>query len=254
MLTLLPLLLFAAALAMIALCFARKVKFVTALYSSAGLTVAAFFGTAAIIDAVSGGNIIQELIDAAMDDMRLMAASLAESGGQFGDVFSAAGISVTLDMMRETYILLFPALVIIITLLFFYLLYMFAKTIMRIAKKDVSFIPPYYMTRFSKTAAIALGTAFIGSLLVEHRGAAAALVNISVILSGAAAFCGLALIEFHLRRRIRGGIMRVLLYFAVFIVFSWLQTIMYYALTMTAAADAFLDFRSKTDKRNKDLL
>ena len=126
-----------------------------------------------------------------------------------------------------------------------FLFFMLIKTVRRIFKKDVSFIPSFNELFVSKPVLAAFVLSMVLGFLLSDTVAGNVFANIQLIISSYFMLCGAALVDFYLAARIPRGMVRLLLYVGVFVMGGGFFVIVIEIASFAAILDAFFHFRSR---------
>lgn len=238
------------------LTFKKKMPFFTGVFSTAATFVASFILSVFAANAQTGGNIIDTIINQQFDQVIQSFQSLTPDMLQsiYGGNLTPADLetiksqfAVAAQTLKDLYVIVFPAVIILTTLALSFLLFMLVKTVIRIFRKDVSAYPDFVALRMPKSATIVLGVTMVLSLIVS--GAVGnAFLNIAIIMIGVAMVCGLAFILYMVKTLSKSIATRIFGYLAVLLVLSLFYTFSTYILGFAAILDSFLNLRTRMIK------
>lgn len=166
----------------------------------------------------------------------------------FGDAKTAEALSI-IETLREAYIILFPAMIIISYAFITLSLFIVIRGVLTLLKKDVSFIPKFNQIALTKPVLIGGVFSFAMGYFLSGTVFGNAFSNIELVFVAFLTVCGLSLIDFVLAKKIKYGIIRFIIYFALLIFASGIFGIILYVGAFLALIDAFKNFR-KTPKAN----
>ena len=227
--------------------FRNKMNFMKGVFSSAAASVFSFIFSVQSYNKMTGENYISDFINGQFGKITKLIASMD------GDVvFSKYGVKVDdmlaeLNKLHELYYIIFPALIILTSLLLSFLFYMFIKTIMRLFGKDVSNYTDFLMLRMPKSSFFIFVLSIIISF-VSKGTAGNACKNIMTVLSVLFTVCGISLVLYWLKMRVKTPLLRALAYTGAIFIMAVFSNISFYVLSMISIADTFLDLRGKWSK------
>lgn len=200
---------------------------------------------------ISGTSVISVYIDEVFSSIDSMLSSL--SAQQLSQLFRASSIEDISKIkdsllfysssLKEVYTAIFPSVLILNTLFISYLIYMLAKQIMALFKRDVSMLPKFSELKLRRSAAFMLAVSFLLTNMIKNELISAAFSNIGVILTGVAFMCGFSLIDFWVRKTVKSAWIRFAAYIAAAFILSqgiWIAGLVF---VFAAAADSVLNFR-----------
>ncbi len=160
---------------------------------------------------------------------------------------SAEGISSInnlLEKVKNMYIIYMPSIIVMGNLLWAYALLMAAKGILALLRKDVSGFSKFSELQMSKMA-LGLGAlSYVVSILLKDTDKIGyVFANFAEIVFSIGAFCGLSVIDFYFRKKLRPSVLRVLIYIAAYFITSLFAGIGGGILMLIGLADALYDFR-----------
>lgn len=169
------------------------------------------------------------------------------AGGESIEVFKATILS-EIENMKSIYTILYPAIMIITYTLLIFILFMIIKGVLRLMKKDVSFIPKFNEISLNKPVLFGCVFSILMSFLLSDTVIGNAFANVQLLFAAYIVLCGISLMDYYLSRKIGIGVVRFVIY-AGFIMFSGglFGFIMQIAAFM-AVLDAFKNFRSESSK------
>lgn len=237
----LSILLIVAALLAVALVFTKKISFFSGVFVTSGALVAAavinMYSFKIIYDVDVVTTVLDEFFKALEE--ALYAFSQENAGGLLGSLPLD-----NLNLLKEMYKAVFPSMLILNVLLITYVFYMLVKLILRLFKVSVYEYPKFSQLYLKKSAAFVLATCYMLPFFVDNSVYAAVFSNIGIIIFGVASMCGLSIVDFHLRQKIRNSFFRLLVYTAAFFILSSGIGIVMVCLGFAAIADSFFNFRN----------
>lgn len=230
-----------AALAAAVLTFTKKISFFNGIFITAGAIVIATVINMYGVKIVHGLDVVSLTLDEFFTALEQTIEGLSDEG--MGS-FLANLPSEYFDALKEIYKAVFPALLILNILMFTYAIYMIIKQILWLFKVPVHKYPKFSHLHLKKSAAYMLAACYGIPFFINNPIYAAVFSNIGIIIFGIAVFCGLSIVDFHFRQRIRNSWFRFLVYIAgSFITASGIGIVMI-GLGFTAIADSFFNFRN----------
>lgn len=231
--------------------FRKKTDFFRGVFISSASLIASFVFTVMSYNAQTGANFIDLFINEQFSSLSRIIGSMSEDA-----INSAYGISVTdmlkaLNSAREMYSVIFPSVIILTALFLSLIYYMIVKNILRILGKDVSAHPDFIMFKMPKSSVFVLLLTMAVSALSDGTVSNICL-NIVTVLTSIFALCGIALVLFWLKIRIKSPFLRALAYTGTIFAVVILMNITIYILGMISIADAFLDLRKIRSKGGYD--
>ncbi len=238
------------------LTFRGKIKFFLGVITVAGAFLLSTVINIYLVNVSSGTNIINIIINENFDAMYALVESMPEeslprlfggiAGGNVGTVKNAL-LNLLLEI-KEIYTIMFPAILILNTLLLSYVLFMITKQIIFLFKKDVSAFPKFSQLKLNRSAAFVFVLSYILPSFMSSPRVAAALSNINAILGGVAFICGLSFIDYKLRQKVKNAWLRLAVYIAVFFGAASILGLLVIILIFIAIFDTFADYRKLSKK------
>ncbi len=228
------------------LIYKKKISFVNGLFAGTLLFLASFGCTVHSANMMYGGSIIDSTVNGVFDSF----AKAAEQSGLYA-AEEADAFKAVLNLMKETYFVLIPSVLVCTNLVFAYCLLMLSKGFLALCKKDVSMFLrfcDFKMSRFGIVLGIA---AYIISEFSQLGTAAYAFLNFAVIILFAVTVCGLSVVDFKFRKVIKPSVPRFLIYCPAFVLIFATMGFGTGVLLFIGVWDAFFDLRSGRAPRNE---
>lgn len=231
------------------LTFKNKISFFKGICISVFGFVTSFIASVASVKAQTGVSPIDTAINTVFDTVKEVFTTdtallnLLKAAGGGDDL--ATGIAAVIETLRQLYIVLFPAIVIVSYAFLCFLAFMLIKSVRRLMKKDVSFIPVFNQLRVGKPAAAAFALSLACGFLFSGSVFGNAFLNVQLIISSYIMLCGASLLDFWLSLRIRYGFVRLLLYAGAVFAGGGFAAIVLEIASFAALLDVFFDFRKR---------
>ncbi len=228
-------------IAILILCYVKRLRFLRCLFTSAGLLIALFIAVIFYCNAFLGIDIVTESVNQAVQSSKsVIERTMSDYGSDVKMTLSQA-----MDEVGQLYLDLFPALLIIMCLGAAYAAYMLVKQAILLCRRDASHVPPFSMLRVSRTTVAVMGGCVLLYLFLSDSAVSFALLNLSIVLLAVTAVCGLSLADYFLRYRLPWGLLRLVLYVAIFFVTASMQGFLFVLLIGIGTVDAFANLRIK---------
>ena len=194
----------------VVLIYKKKLTFLQGLFTATLLFTASFVCEIFSINIAGNYSYIDSIINNSFDEIK---NTYSVENGLTAQ--QAADVSRNVEYVRNLYFALLPSIVLIIQLVGAYFWLMVSKGILALCKKDVSGFWRFCDFRMPK-GSIWMGVLCLCAYLVmADSRISLALLNITVILVFATFVCGISIIDFKLRIKIKNSFLRFLLYIAV---------------------------------------
>jgi len=194
------------------ICVKKKFRFFNSvLYTGMGFLLGLMFEFL-IIKLFMGGmeQMFAQIFEKVQDSMLEIGKMLEGAGSA---ALNAETMGQTLDMIKNTFRLYFPSMVVIASLLSGYILFSVYVYILRRFRLTSVTTPPFCMLRAPRTMGNVTILFYIVSIFLSGDGLfTAAFLNVIYVLYAIIGFCGLSLIDFKLGLKIRKGAVRGLIY------------------------------------------
>jgi len=156
--------------------------------------------------------------------------------------------AIDITVIKNMYTVYFPSLMIIYSVVISFGIFMLTKGLLRLIKKDTSYIPCLSDYKFPKSAFWVLALTYIFADFISNSTVSGALQNINILLMFFASFCGFSYIEFKMKKKIKNTFFRFFLYIAAFSVINMLSSFVMILLVAVALADSLFNLRSKNNE------
>lgn len=220
-------------------------SFFTALFAVCLAVCAGAMFEYIVIDRVMADGGLMKMADEMVNQfepvMNEMLKMLPQGSGG-ADLKSA--VSASLDTLKSVFRLLFPALVIISSMLVGYAILMFSAFVMkRIGMKNIHAVP-FYMLKAPKRLSIVAVIMFLLFFFSKAETLRWALfANVTLVLYSIVGTCGMSLLDFKLRQKIPKTGVRVLIYVLVFLFGGVLMSFAANLLIIAGIFDSMRDYR-----------
>ncbi len=224
------------------LVYKRKIRFVSGVFSGTFLFLMSFGISVYVFRLFYGINPIDSMVTAVSDSFTNTFKNIPDvTDGQIAE------LSRLVTTLKDAYYVLMPTLVVIALLLWSYLCHMAGKGIFALFRRDVSGFLRFCDLKMPKTAVLLAAVAYIISIFTDGGYLGYAFVNFSAIIFAVTSFCGLSMVDFWIRKKIRFSVLRFLIYILVFMFLNLGFGIFF----LVGMADAIFDLR-KPKIRNND--
>ena len=146
--------------------------------------------------------------------------SMKEAYNLVGD--NQAMMLKLLEVVKETYIILVPSMVVLTSLSISYLLFMLSKGILALCGKDVSAFRKFCDLKMPKIALFLAAISFIVTFFTGDSPLGYAFTNFSSIIFSVTTICGISVVDFKLRKKIRISVLRFIIYIFLIVVLTLL--------------------------------
>ena len=197
------------------ICISKRVKTFNAIMFSALAAIIGFVAELMLLN--GGGDGILNLIKEFTGNMEQTLGAAVSQAGVFSENDIKVIISEMMEQTADMFMLYLPSFVIIAAAIYAYCSSVFSLFILkRVGLKNVPKLK-FYMLHAPKSMCIAVIILFV--LCVGDDGKTvymAALQNLLFILTSAIAVCGIATIDYRLKKHIKSGYIRTIIYISVF--------------------------------------
>ncbi len=227
-------------------CTGKRFNFFSSLFATCLTVCVGWLVMVFLIDSLMQGNGIEDMMN--------------EMLGQFEQMFEASVTNMPQEMLDKTEIstafhammetmkamlrLYFPALVVISSMLIGYIIYMICGFFIKRLKVAESNAVPFSMLKAPRGMCFLAVILYLVLMLGDEKSTFVAVsANVVMILYTIIGVCGLSLADFFFARVVNKGILRVLIYFGVFVFGSFLLGILSSLLIMAGIIDSSYNFR-----------
>ena len=174
---------------------------------------------------------------------------LGDSINQVVDVYSSTPgitaediqtIRLNMEHLKQIYIMFLPTVLVLGNLMWVYIIFMVSKGIFAIFNKDVSVFEKFCSLKMSRMAVILSVISLILSQCVQNPQLNYAFANFFVIIFIVSAMCGLSVVDYAFRKKLKISVLRMVIYIVVIFSVSFVWGSLLPAIGLI---DAFLDFR-----------
>lgn len=160
-------------------------------------------------------------------------------------------ISNIVTMVRELYFTLMPTIVIILGLAWSYVIIMIFKGAFALFRKDVSGFWRFCDFKMPKTAVFLSVISYLLSIAFDGEQIGYAFLNFSSIIFTLTSVCGLSLIDYGLRKKVKISVLRAFIYIIIFGGLAAIMGIGTSLLTFVGMVDSLFNIRNARAKTNK---
>lgn len=154
-----------------------------------------------------------------------------------------------IEQAKSMYSILLPSVIVLGNLFWVYVIFMISKGVFAVFRKDVSGFAKFCDLKMPKTALILAIISCLLSVVFKNRQFSYAFFNFSVIIFMVSSVCGLSVIDYAFRKKLRYSVLRALIYIAAMLVLTVITGIGGSLLVFIGMADSVFDFR-KTKLKN----
>ena len=147
------------------------------------------------------------------------------------------------ETLKEVYSILLPSVLVLGNLLWVYVIFMISKGILAVFRKDVSGFMKFSELKLPKTALFFSVLSYILSMIFKDNPISYAFFNFSVIIFMVSSVCGLSVLDYAFRKKIRFSLLRALVYVLAFIVIGLFTGMTGSLLVLIGITDTVFDFR-----------
>ena len=155
------------------------------------------------------------------------------------------------ERLKEYYFTFMPTLVVTLGIVWSYVILMIFKGVLALLRKDVSGFGKFCDFKMPKSAVFFAIIAYLVSSAFSGERIGYALLNFSSIIFTLTAVCGLSIIDYGVRKKIRFSLLRVIIYIIVISVLTVFMGFGTNLLTFVGMFDAFFDIRNGGVKFHK---
>lgn len=226
----------------------KKIKYMHGVFIVAACLLAAFL---ALLPVRGQDGSINQVIDAQFE--QITARVIAMPQQMWDEALSNGASEEQIAQLREQliaglvaakgiYSVLFPSLLMLTMLLMSFLLFRFAKLIQKLFRRDVSWSTSFGNFQLPRSVPWVFILFFAGRSFAPQPYADVC-NNLCFLILVVSAACGLSVVDFYLRKKIRYSMLRILIYVASWFLMSILSILGVYLLLFIAMFDAFRDVR-----------
>ena len=228
------------------LVYKKKLKFLSGVFLGTFLFLVSFGCSVYGTHLVYGYSPIDHMINTYFDSIASVYGSI---GGVTEDQLLAFNNINT--ALKEYYFTFMPSLVVTTALGCSYIIIMLFKGILALFKKDISNFDRFCDLRMPKSALFFAIIAHGLSFVFDSERLGYAFLNFGSIIFTLVAVCGLSVIDYGLRKKIRFSILRTFIYIIVFGILTLFMGIGTSLLTFIGMFDSFFNIREIKIKFHK---
>lgn len=201
------------------LVYKRKIKFLNGVFLGTFLFLMSFGCSVYGVYLLEGYSPIDKMLSVAFESMEAAFRSLP--GITTGDLTAVMKI---VETVKEMYVALIPSIIVLFCLGWSYILLMISKGILALLKKDVSGFARFCDFKMPKSTLFIAALTYILHMIFDGKQIGFAFLNFSSIILSVTTFCGISVIDYKLRNKIRFSVLRfiviILLIMALSLVFG----------------------------------
>ena len=228
------------------LVYKKKLTFLNGVFLGTFLFLVSFgcsvFGTSVMY----GYSPIDYAVNGIFDD--IMAGYNAVSGISEDEI---RAISNVIAMIKELYFTFMPTIVISLGLAWSYVILMVFKGVVALLRKDVSGFWKFCDFKMPKTAVFLAVAAYLLSMAFDAQQIGYAFLNFASIIFTLTSVCGLSVIDYGVRKKVKFSVLRALIYIIIFGVLTIFMGMGTGLLTFAGMFDSFFDIRNAKIRINK---
>lgn len=228
------------------LVYKKKLTFLNGVFLGTFLFLVSFgcsvFGTSVMY----GYSPIDYAVNGIFDD--IMAGYNTVSGISKDEIQAVSNI---IAMVKELYFTLMPTIVITLGLVWAYVILMIFKGAFALFRKDVSGFWRFCDFKMPRTAIFLAVISYLLSIVFDAEQIGYAFLNFASIIFIITSVCGLSVIDYGVRKKIRISVLRALIYIIIFGVLTVFMGIGTSLLTFVGMFDSVFDIRNAKVKINK---
>ncbi|MBO7209200.1 MAG: DUF2232 domain-containing protein [Clostridia bacterium] len=232
--------------------FKNKISFFKGICLGTLSLLGAFVLSVIYQKAVLGISPIDIIIKATFDSMKQlidetpadMLNSFALAMGETNSEVVRATFKLFVESMRQIYTILLPSFLITIFAGFTFILFMIVKNVLRLMKKDVSFITNFNSIRLNRSFVLVYFLIFLAGTVVPDGTIGNVVSNVFFVMSVYVYFCTLSLVDYFLQKRIRIFAIR----FIILVLFVMTMSMAFGIAALFAVIDAFRNFRARGER------
>ena len=160
-------------------------------------------------------------------------------------------LNVIIEKLRVYYFTFMPTLVVTLGLAGSYVIFMIFKGAFALFRKDVSVFSKFCDFKMPKSAVFFAIIAYVISLALSGKQTGYAFLNFSSIIFTLTTVCGLSVIDYGVRKKIKFSVLRALIYILIISVLTVFMGMGTNLLTFVGMFDAFFDIRNGGVKFHK---
>ncbi|MEE1042526.1 MAG: DUF2232 domain-containing protein [Clostridia bacterium] len=218
------------------LIYKKKLKFLSGVFLGTFLFLVSFGCSVYGTQLMYGYSPIDYMVNAYFDEVASLYSTFPELTED-----QLQMISNILATLKEYYFTYMPSLVVTFSLGLAYVILMLFKGVFALFKKDVSPFGKFCDLRMPKSALFFAIIANVLAIVYSHGRISYGFLNFGSIIYTITAVCGLSVVDFGLRKKIRFSILRALIYVLVFGILTVLTGIN--VLAFIGMFDAFFNLR-----------
>lgn len=152
-------------------------------------------------------------------------------------------INQLIETLKEIYSILLPSVLVLGNLLWVYVIFMVSKGILAVFRKDVSGFMKFSELKLPKSALFFAVLSYVLSMIFKDSPISYAFFNFSVIIFMISSVCGLSVIDYAFRKKIRFSVFRTFIYIVAFFVIRLFTGMGGSVLVLVGITDAIFNFR-----------
>ncbi len=212
-----------------------------------------------LMNTVQGINVINEFIVKPSNDFFIEmeksmeeALQIAGENPLLSEDMSTIKEQFDVEVLSNTMQYMIPSFFIVMSALLGYLTLALSKNILNKLKYDYKYLPNFAELKIAKETVVIFVVSFMLLLFIDQMTIRAALININFILAVVLMFCGLATVEFFIKKAGIPVIIRVIIYCVAFGMMTFLAMLLpifhpVNMLIIVAVSDNIFDFRKLTN-------
>ncbi len=224
----------------------KKAPFFITLFATCGMVCAAWILELVVIDLFMAGNGIEEMMSEFTGQMKEAMKIFTEKMPQNATEGVDLNVLTTtlIENLVSVFRLYFPSIVVISSMIIGYIIIAISAFVLKRTKvKDVEFLSFSMLKapRSMSTVAVILYIAYI--LLGTKTVIGGVFANAVFILYTIIGICGLSVVDSMLSKKIKSGVLRIAIYFAIFMFGGVLMSIIPFGLVIVGMFDSTHNFR-----------
>lgn len=228
------------------LVYKKKLTFFSGVFLGTFLFLMSFGCSVYGVSVMYGYSPLDAMINDSFADIMVVYSSVPGISDQ-----DIGAVNQAMTYFKNIYTVLLPAIVILSNLFWVYIIMMISKGAFALFGRDVSGFAKFCDLKMPKSALVLSVISYILFMIFKNQQIGYAFLNFSLIIFMICSVCGLSVIDYAIRKKVKISVLRVLIYILALCTLTVLTGIGGTVPIFVGMMDAVFDFRKmKTDKNH----
>lgn len=160
-------------------------------------------------------------------------------------------LSAVTAQLKNSYSILLPSIIVLSNLFWAYIILMISKGVLALFRKDVSGFAKFCDLKMPKMALFLAVISYFLSMVFKDRQVGYAFLNFSEIIFIVCSVCGLSVIDYAFRKKLKISLVRALIYIVAFFTLTLITGLGGSVLVFAGMLDSVFDFRKFSVKTHR---